>query len=220
MFYATHRLGGRLLGRLSGLAAADLFDARRVRLARAQAVVTDLTICTAQRGPMMDKLGSASLAEIAADPQLLDFARAVGRAGLCRQLRALPRRRRRRRQGLSQSQRRRLAVGRQARRHRARPSATASAPATTRPTRATCRPSAATHAEAERDFGGRRLCPLALRAADRRRQPISRRQESLRRQLRGLSRRRRQGQSRARRAESDRHDLALRVRQGDHRERH
>ena len=48
-----------------------------------------------------------------------------------------------------------------------------------------------------------------------------RRQEGLRRQLRGLSRRRRQGQPRARRAEPDRRHLAVRLRRGrDHRDRH
>jgi cytochrome c oxidase cbb3-type subunit 3 len=43
------------------------------------AVVSDLEELKAQRGPMMDRLASASLAEIAADPKLTDFARAVGR---------------------------------------------------------------------------------------------------------------------------------------------
>ena len=43
------------------------------------AVVADLDDLKRQRGPMMDKLATASLAEIAADPQLLDFARAQGR---------------------------------------------------------------------------------------------------------------------------------------------
>jgi cytochrome c oxidase cbb3-type subunit 3 len=43
------------------------------------AVVTDLVDLKTQRGPLMDKLGSASLAEIVGNPQLLDFARAQGR---------------------------------------------------------------------------------------------------------------------------------------------
>jgi cytochrome c oxidase cbb3-type subunit III len=43
------------------------------------AVIDDLGELKRQRGPMMDKLAAASLAEIAADPQLLDFARAQGR---------------------------------------------------------------------------------------------------------------------------------------------
>lgn len=43
------------------------------------AVVEDIAALHAQRGPMMDKLSSASLTEIANDPKLLDFARAQGR---------------------------------------------------------------------------------------------------------------------------------------------
>ena len=43
------------------------------------AVVTDLAELKTQRGPLMDKLASASLPEIAGSPQLLDFARAQGR---------------------------------------------------------------------------------------------------------------------------------------------
>ena len=43
------------------------------------AVVDDLDELKRQRGPMMDKLATASLAEIVNDPQLLDFARAQGR---------------------------------------------------------------------------------------------------------------------------------------------
>ena len=43
------------------------------------AVVADLDDLKRQRGPMMDKLATASLSKIAADPKLLDFARAQGR---------------------------------------------------------------------------------------------------------------------------------------------
>ncbi len=43
------------------------------------AIVTDLAELKAQRGPMMDKLTAASLDQIVADPQMLDFARAQGR---------------------------------------------------------------------------------------------------------------------------------------------
>ncbi|MBS0534720.1 MAG: cytochrome-c oxidase, cbb3-type subunit III [Proteobacteria bacterium] len=43
------------------------------------AVVEDLNALHAQRGPMMAKLAAVSTAEILADPQLLDFARAQGR---------------------------------------------------------------------------------------------------------------------------------------------
>ena len=44
-----------------------------------EAVVNELAALKAQRGPMMDKLASATPAQIAADPQLLDFARAQGK---------------------------------------------------------------------------------------------------------------------------------------------
>jgi cytochrome c oxidase cbb3-type subunit 3 len=43
------------------------------------AVVADLAELKVTRGPLMDKLASASLPEIAGSPQLLDFARAQGR---------------------------------------------------------------------------------------------------------------------------------------------
>jgi cytochrome c oxidase cbb3-type subunit 3 len=43
------------------------------------AVVEDLASLKAQRGAMMDKLAGATVQQIAADPQLSDFARAVGR---------------------------------------------------------------------------------------------------------------------------------------------
>ena len=43
------------------------------------AVATDLAALQAQRGPMMTRLSSASLKEIESTPELLDFARALGR---------------------------------------------------------------------------------------------------------------------------------------------
>jgi cytochrome c oxidase cbb3-type subunit 3 len=43
------------------------------------AVVSDLDALKAQRGPMVDKLKAASLQQIALDPQLLGFARALAR---------------------------------------------------------------------------------------------------------------------------------------------
>lgn len=43
------------------------------------AVVEDITALHAMRGPMMQQLASASTADIAASPQLIDFARAQGR---------------------------------------------------------------------------------------------------------------------------------------------
>jgi len=44
-----------------------------------EAVVSELDALKAQRGPMVAKLAAASLQEIVADPQLLEFARAQGR---------------------------------------------------------------------------------------------------------------------------------------------
>jgi cytochrome c oxidase cbb3-type subunit 3 len=44
-----------------------------------EAVVRELAALKAVRGPLMDKLAASSLEEIAADPLLLDFARAQGR---------------------------------------------------------------------------------------------------------------------------------------------
>lgn len=44
-----------------------------------EAIVSDLAALKAQRGPLMDRLSAASVAEIASDPQLLDFARALVR---------------------------------------------------------------------------------------------------------------------------------------------
>ncbi|MPZ59189.1 MAG: cytochrome-c oxidase, cbb3-type subunit III [Rhizobiales bacterium] len=44
-----------------------------------EAVVTELSLLKAQRGPMMQQLATAPLQQIADDPLLLDFARAVGK---------------------------------------------------------------------------------------------------------------------------------------------
>ncbi len=44
-----------------------------------EAIVSDLATLKTQRGPLVDKLNSATLQDIASDPQLLDFARALGR---------------------------------------------------------------------------------------------------------------------------------------------
>ena len=82
LFYITHRLGDRLLDRLSGLAAADRRRRKGVLGWHSRSAIVDRSRRSSrpQRGPMMDKLTTASLDEIAADPQLLDFARAQGRA--------------------------------------------------------------------------------------------------------------------------------------------
>ena len=90
-------------------------------------------------------MADATLAQIKADPDAVPDRDGAGQGRLRRQLRRLPRHRRRRRQGLSQPERRRLALGRLARRDPAPRCCTASAsPATTRRASARCRPSAAT----------------------------------------------------------------------------
>ena len=48
------------------------------------AIETDLAELKASRGPMVGKLAAASVADIVADPQLLDFARAQGARGFRR----------------------------------------------------------------------------------------------------------------------------------------
>ena len=53
------------------------------------AIVSDLDSLRVQRGPMMQKLAGASLDQIVADPQLLDFARAVGKSAFAENCAAL-----------------------------------------------------------------------------------------------------------------------------------
>jgi cytochrome c oxidase cbb3-type subunit 3 len=55
------------------------YTAGSFRWSSRAAVVSDLVELKAQRGPMFQRLGAASLQEIVSDPQLLDFARAVGK---------------------------------------------------------------------------------------------------------------------------------------------
>ncbi len=171
-----HRLVGRLLDRLSGLAAAVLLHATACSAGiRASAVVADLDALKAQRGPMIGKLAAASLRGDRGRSAAAGLRARAGPHRLRRQLRAVSRRRRRRRQGLSQSQRRRLALGRQARRHRHHdpprrplrptPRRRQGAHAGLRPRR---------HAEACRHRGGRRLRALARRVCRSIRRPISR----------------------------------------------
>jgi cytochrome c oxidase cbb3-type subunit 3 len=64
-----------------------------------EALVSDLESLKLQRGPMFVKLAAASLPDVATDPVLLDFARALGREALPT-IAYLLRRRRRWRQGL------------------------------------------------------------------------------------------------------------------------
>ena len=136
-------------------------------------VVADLEALKAQRGAD----GRQACRRLArrrstADPQLLDFARAQGRPPSATTAR-LPRRRRRRRQGLSQPQRRRMALGRQARRHRTDHPPRHPLGDAKRPPGQHAGLRARRHAQARRHRGGRRLRALARRPAGRRRRPIS-----------------------------------------------
>ncbi len=82
-------------------------------------VARDLAALKEARSGFATQLAGATLDEIEADPELLQFALASGEFGLRQQLRHMPRLGRGGRARLSQSQRRRLAVGRHACRHRA-----------------------------------------------------------------------------------------------------
>ena len=81
---------------------------------RAQ-VETDLAELKKVRGDKAATLAAVPLADIARDPALLAFARAQGKAAFGDNCARLPWQRGRRLEGLSQPQRRRLAVGRHAR---------------------------------------------------------------------------------------------------------
>ncbi len=81
------------------------------------AVTADLVSLQQQRAPMVSALNAASLSDIAKDEKLRGFAIAQGRARLWGQLRAVPWIGRRRIAKLPQPERRRLAMGRHARRH-------------------------------------------------------------------------------------------------------
>ena len=207
------RLGGRLLDRLSGVAAGVLVHAAACSTGtRASAVVSrSRRAARQQRGPMMAQARRGSLQEIESTTRAARLRPRAGRARFRRQLRAVPRRRRRRRQGLSQSQRRRLAVGRHARRRSSRRSATASAPATTPAIRARMpafgrdgmlKPD---EISAVADYV-RSLSGLPTDAGRRSR---ARRKKIFADNCAVCHGAGRQGQSRSRRAESDRQDLAL-----------
>ena len=184
------------------------------------AVVSDLDALKAQRGPMVEKLRSASLQEIASIPTLLDFAR----ARLARLSRRIARLATVRVAAAGEAIRTSTMMngfGAAISTRSRRPSVTASAPETPMIGRARpCRLSGATAFSS---------VPMSRTSATsclaRRRRPRSQgrshgRQEDLFRQLRGLPRRDRQGQTRARRAEPERCHLALRGGQASGRRRH
>ena len=83
-----------------------------------EAIDADLAALKAQRGPMVGKLAAASLQEIVADPVLLEFARAQGRPAFAENCAPCHGAGGGGATRLSQSQRRRMDLGRQARRDR------------------------------------------------------------------------------------------------------
>ena len=114
-FYADHCLGDRLLDRVSGVAAAlephdrhlELLHPRRGRhRTRQSGKDPRRQDGGARRGAAGGDREGSRLAGAGPRPR---------QDGVRRQLRAMPRQRRRRRQGLSQPERRRMAVGRQPR---------------------------------------------------------------------------------------------------------
>ena len=190
------RLGDRLLGRLSSLAArvaptAAACSGWQSRAARSSA---DLAVLQAQRGPMMAQACRGFAAGDREDAGAADFARAHGRAAFGDQLRALPRRGRRGVKGYPNLNADRWLWGgkldqiMQTITHGARCGRRSKTPpgldAGLRSRR---------HAEARRDFDGRRLRAHAVRTSDRNGRRSRTRQEDLRRQLRRLPRRRGKG---------------------------
>ena len=166
-FYAVHRLGDRVLDRVSGMAAGcRLYDRRaalfvpRGRRRRAWQSREDPR---RQDGA----LGAASLADIEKDPALLALARARGKTVFGDNCAPCHGSGARRRQGLSQPERRRLAVGRHARPDHADDPVRCALRAIRRPTKARCCVRQGRNPEKGRDRHGRQLCPVAVRAADR-----------------------------------------------------
>ena len=184
------------------------------------AVVSDLAALRAQRGPMVARLEATPLADIESTPQLLDFARALGRAAFADNCapchgaggggaRGYP--------NLTDddwlwggtlADIEQTITPRRPLRRRQGPSRL---DAGIRPRR---------HAQARRHRCRRRLRALAVGPVDDAGRRSRARRKSLRRQLRRLSRPAGQGQPCARRAQSDRPDLALRLGYEDHHRRH
>lgn len=202
---------GRLLGRLSGLAAPDRRDEGRLRLCHAAG---DRGRSRRAEAAAPRSGGRARRCLDRTDQGRSDAVpgrHRLGQGGLRRQLRRLPRRRRRRRARLPEPQRRRLALGRLA--GRDRDHAEARHPRR-RQQRDPCQPDAGLRprrrAQARGDQRGRQSGPRARRTVDAAEGRPAQGPGDLCRQLRRLPWRGGQGQSRARRARSDRCDLALR----------
>ena len=177
-------------------------------------VAAELAELRRLRGEKGAALQQASLAAIEADPALLAFAQAQGRAAFANNCAPCHGAGAAGATGYPESQRRRLAVGRFARcdleddrlRGAIRPPGGARKPdAGFRQDRP---------AQTGRDRCGGELCALAVRPAGPSRRRFGGRSETVRGQLRELPRRRRQGQTGARRAKPGRPHLALRFRRG------
>ena len=112
-FYAVHRLGHRLLHRLSGLAAGLVLHQGRCSAGSpATRSCADLEALKQQRSGMTAQARRKLPGRDPAEPGDVRLRARSGQGRLRRQLRSLPRSRRRRRQGLSEPERRRLALGR------------------------------------------------------------------------------------------------------------
>jgi cytochrome c oxidase cbb3-type subunit 3 len=175
------------------------------------AVATQLADLQQERGPMMTKLSSASLKEIESNPELLDFARALGKrafADNCAPCHGAGGGGAKGYPNLNDNDwlwGGSLEQIAQTITHGARAGDDSghqgSMPAFGRD--GLLKP--------DENLHRRRLCAFAVRFADHIRRRSHARSQDLRRQLRGLSRPARQGQSRARRPRRDRQDLALRA---------
>ena len=113
------RLVDRVLDRLPGLAAADDLDAGRVRVSYPQCGCRRSGSAQATARSDGGKVGGCLALQHRRRSAAARLCPSAGARGFRRQLRSLSWRRWRRRQRLPQSQRRRLALGRQARRYRA-----------------------------------------------------------------------------------------------------
>ncbi len=195
-----HHLGDRLLDLVSGLAASSRPTRRACSAGiRATPSSSDLDSLQTQRGPMMQKLAAASLDQIVADPQLLDFARAVGKSAFAENCAACHGAGGAAPEAIPTSM---TIIG----------CGAASSRTSSRPSRMACARMIRTHMPDAHDAGvrPRPACSSATEisaVADYVRSlnglptpnaDLDARQEGLRRQLRRLPRRRRQGQPRSR----------------------
>ena len=207
-----HRLGHRLLDRLSGLADAHRLHQGRARLQPARRGGERGQGGAGRAGAVPRQARGHAARQGQERPRPAALRHGRRRGGVPDQLRALPRPRRAGLRRLSQPQRRRLAVGRQHRRHpqdhQLRHPLGPEGDA--RLADAALRPRQAARRRADRRCG--RVRAVAVGQAGRPGRGGAR-PEDLRRAMRLLPRRRRQGQAGAGRAQPDRRHLALRRQQ-------